>query len=210
MEQNYTIKQLADICDCSKVTIQKHLQKLKRKPLMQAIGNKSMHIFALTQYELNSIKSEVEANKKALNPSKNNPIIVNAIDNTSQGGVNQENKTVSNLDYMVQYYETLTKYNNLVESNKLLTDKSREREGLYINEINDLRKDKETLIAKKSELEALQNSLQDSNNKLEGQIESISKDLNIKTRNLTFAIFACGILATVSIMLILYLVVNVR
>ena len=201
MEQNYTIKQLADICACSKVTIQKHLHKLKRKPLTQTIGNKSTHIFALTQYELNSIKSEVEANKKALNPNKNNPIIVNAIDNTLQGGANQENKTVSNLDYMVQYYETLTKYNTLVESNKLLTDKSREREGLYINEINDLRKDKETLIAKKSELEALQNSLQDSNSKLEGQIKSMTKDLNIKARNLTFAIFACGILATALLMM---------
>ena len=152
--KTYTLKDLSEICNCSKNCIKKHLTDNKHKTVSDTVNGKQLFKYNLTNRDIELIKASITENKKNRN-----------IDNTKtvSDNVNSVSDTVSDINYkdmyitalqdinkikdekievLDQYWKVQNELNNL----KRLTDNKGDREALHLQEINSLKEANKRLL----------------------------------------------------------------
>lgn len=125
----YTISELATICECSKQTIQKHIDKKQLINGYKSVNGKQAKAFELTLDDINDLKQLIANNKGIVNTSV----------------------TVEDVEHWRnKYYET----NNLLEVTKERTKLLEDRQNSYFAERQELNTEIANLTGKIGTLNA--------------------------------------------------------
>lgn len=132
--QTMTVKELADYCHCTKIPINKQIQRLRYPVTYKLQQGKKVTAYTLTPAQLSSLYETIQRNKSQ-------GIVNDTVTNNPQPVTSQAESTdyKTLLDKYIEYRELYAVAQNSV---KLLED----RQGGYIQQLKEIQSEKETLI----------------------------------------------------------------
>lgn len=153
----YTLKEIAEICQCAKNTAKRQVERLKLHECFKLIGTRQYPAYYATNTQIEDMKAQVLSNKN-LNMSASSSTQLSIVstphlqESVTQTGVQREEYKELEEKYKIrseEYYKIKELLAVAESHNRLLTD----QQGGLVQQMRDLTKDKEALIAEKARIE---------------------------------------------------------